>query len=220
MRCITQSSRIGFTLIELLVVISIIAVLAALLLPAVTLVKASATRTQCSSNMRQVGIAILGYTNDNNGLVPSLFLPDWVTTWQAQLMPYTDNQGLSDRVQAQDPTVWKGTIYQCPTYRGGSQWNLSGYGFNIMLAPPANVWTQPWALEGVSSTSSQALFGESSSQAMYISNKSNMYANNPWDGYDINSHRGSANFLFADFHVESLENKRVFIEFNNNYLRQ
>jgi prepilin-type N-terminal cleavage/methylation domain-containing protein/prepilin-type processing-associated H-X9-DG protein len=67
----TSRARSGFTLIELLVVISIIAVLAALLLPAVTMVRGSANATACMSNLRQAGMAIIAYTDDNNNYIPN-----------------------------------------------------------------------------------------------------------------------------------------------------
>ena len=62
--------RGAFTLVELLVVIAIIAILAAMLLPALTSAKTKAKKTACVSNLRQVGLAIVLYSNDYNGQIP------------------------------------------------------------------------------------------------------------------------------------------------------
>lgn len=61
---------LGFTLIELLVVITIIGVLAAMLFPVFGRVRAAADRTRCTSNLRQISLAVQNYVLDNDGLLP------------------------------------------------------------------------------------------------------------------------------------------------------
>ena len=83
---------IGFTLIELLVVVAIIAVLAALLLPALYSAKARAKTSSCTSNMRQLGIAVMEYTGDNMEYVPAYIIPDagngHAPSWRTCVLPY------------------------------------------------------------------------------------------------------------------------------------
>jgi prepilin-type N-terminal cleavage/methylation domain-containing protein/prepilin-type processing-associated H-X9-DG protein len=131
-----NSRRTAFTLIELLVVIAIIAILIALLVPAVQKVREAAARTQCTNNLKQIGLALHAY-HDANKVFPSGYIdgninsastpdndvgPGW--GWPSFILPYHDQGtvysqinfsvgvGIGANVQVSQTQL---AIHQCPS---------------------------------------------------------------------------------------------------------
>ena len=112
--------RCGFTLIELLVVISIIALLIAMLLPALGAARAVAEATKCGSNVRSHGVAAMMFAEDNRRDVPVNDADKPKDFWAIQLAPYLGSPTLTDdQITDMDvhvrPVLEQTQVYQCPS---------------------------------------------------------------------------------------------------------
>jgi prepilin-type N-terminal cleavage/methylation domain-containing protein/prepilin-type processing-associated H-X9-DG protein len=154
--------RSGFSLVELLVVIAIIAVLVGLLLPAVQAAREAARRSQCGNHLRQLGIAMQGYTSANAGHMPPLKVDDDEriagTLANPSQNPYPGRSRywfgevdenrpvLADRLDFAGGTLapfMEGNVqaYQCPNFTAQSVEQLrfgrlaTGFDYNAALGP-------------------------------------------------------------------------------------
>jgi prepilin-type N-terminal cleavage/methylation domain-containing protein len=125
--------RGGFTLVELHVVIAIIGVLVALLLPAIQAAREAARRSQCTNNVKQIGLAIQLYHDSTKTLPPSR-LPCWHGTWASEIWPYLEEGTIA---QQWDPVMGyyeqplqnltaQVPVYLCPTRRSAPQLSTNG----------------------------------------------------------------------------------------------
>jgi len=105
--------RRGFTLIELLVVIAIIALLMAILMPALQRVRKQARTVYCLSSLKQIGIAMTAYALENEDYIPRAL--DHEVKWILVFIPYLGNE--YDHVQ----NYREVDVYQCPSFPRNGQ---------------------------------------------------------------------------------------------------
>ncbi|HEV2330188.1 MAG TPA: prepilin-type N-terminal cleavage/methylation domain-containing protein, partial [Verrucomicrobiae bacterium] len=128
-----RKSNIAFTLVELLLVIAIIAILAAMLFPALSQAQLRAKRIQCLNNLRQMAAAAQVYTGDFLGLYPIAYFYDSVhnISYAWDFTTYENNSRVVPGV------LWQGQmmpqIQQCPSFNGSAMWvndPYTGYNYN------------------------------------------------------------------------------------------
>jgi prepilin-type N-terminal cleavage/methylation domain-containing protein/prepilin-type processing-associated H-X9-DG protein len=117
--------RHGFTLIELLVVIAIIAILAAILFPVFAKAREKARTATCASNVRQIGMGILMYADDNDETFPIMYPAPYVyaQVWAFHVKPY---------IAGKKGTTASDEVFKCPNVEG-NQANTAyvAYGLNL-----------------------------------------------------------------------------------------
>lgn len=136
----SSTKRMGFTLIELLVVISIIAVLASLILPAVQNARAAARKIQCLNNMKNLTLAVLNWSSQNGSQLPEyrgdtnvlISNPSGTTSttadvgWQVTILPQYDQGALYKRLLQLTPAV-NATPADPNSYQSLSRLALAGF---------------------------------------------------------------------------------------------
>ena len=210
----------AFTLIELLVVIAIIAILAAILFPVFARARENARRSSCQSNLKQMGLGILQYTQDYDETMPKG--RSWVTattyvSWQSAVQPYVKSTQLfkcPSNTSTGSITSAGIPVPQSYVAVGGNdnisssspeQGMITRWGGRVAFAhstagnPTA---VPPTTLSQFETPATTIMVGEHESRAEpeYFVNGT-VAAN----AFDFTNHLGTTNFLFADGHVKAMK---------------
>ncbi len=226
----------AFTLIEMLVVIAIISILAALLMPALSVARSHARSTRCRSRLNNIGQALYAYTVDHNEMLPGI--GDYTGTWffgstEGPDKPVNFHKGYLSLYVSNSDEVW-----QCPEFGWGNyvpraKGPSTGYAYNYHYLnylveegdwsdPDYKYWWKGRGLTIVKKPSNTVLFGDSATNWMGPLQE-NWFWTPPsqallWgEAYTHFRHRRTANVLWVDGHVSTMSPDPV-LELDEDYL--
>ena len=207
----------GFTLIELLVVIAIIAILAAILFPVFARARENARRASCQSNLKQIGLGLMQYTQDYDER-----LPPSRATGHIYFGAF-DNQAMPWHLAVQ-PYTKSFQLFKCPssTLTGNVNWSNMGAGDIISQSYVCNgtgnttynpMWggLQPMNEAGAAGGGTSLARLNNVAQLIIVGERSvangdpEYYRPDTTGNFSLLNHLSTANFLFADGHVKSMK---------------
>lgn len=214
-----NSACYAFTLIELLVVIAIIAILAAILFPVFARARENARKASCQSNLKQIGLGMLQYSQDYDEQIVAALLDNYNGTgaqasWAFIIQPYvkstqlfrcpSNTTGATEFMQGTNGTIPVSYAANAGN-DGGPNNGGSGDGANGQRPFPHLPYNSR-ALAAIESPSTTLAIGESQYQ------NTARLDNAQWDIYEntasrnkLTNHLGMTNFLFIDGHVKSMK---------------
>jgi len=190
----------SFSLVELLIVISIIAILAGIMLPALNNARTQAKQASCSSSLRQVGVMLSGYSQSNNGCMPSFGMaPAWGVSDSLGGYGWAYKVALSESNNAPDSLK---KLFKCP---GDSVRDFS-YSMNtrqiyLMGRDNYSCWFESEFSKSAMPLSTLILVEESKYDVGgKLDSDQDNYSNN-YSGMGMNKYHTLTNLLFVDGHV-------------------
>lgn len=208
----------GFTLIELLVVIAIIAILAAILFPVFARARENARRASCLSNLRQIGMGVMMYTQDYDEIYPwhGITIDGEFTNWRKTITPYIKSVQLFHCPSSDSKSTERGnygvniSIFRRESY-DPNRINLSSVespstGYMIMDA--GDYFISYFKARG-NSSGYDYLPGVGSVDETFCSSITNLSSMSRHDDCLNGRHFQGVNVAFADGHVKWLKSSKV-----------
>lgn len=224
----------GFTLVELLVVISIIALLTAIMVPAIGKVRGNAKRIQCASQLRQISLAIQSYAQNNNQqiikageMVYAHSVDEVQSMWFIKLLPYISKEAdekdvLNNTTELwicpEDKNAYPRGFLNCPHNPMTSYAPNGYYPQRNALSVPAELRLGPaggYKFTDIKQSSSCMLMGETSYAAQFYDADAPAVVpfNLPRDGHHRCTsgfyHNSSMNILFVDGHLKNIKGEKT-----------
>ncbi len=214
-------NRGAFTLIELLVVIAIIAILAAILFPVFARARENARKSSCQSNLKQIGLGIMQYTQDYDEKLPYSRTDADPAPWHVKIFPYVKstqifacpsntgnttilNNSTSTAIPQGIPYSYVSSGGDTPGATGGGDTHYGGpRPIRFVNNSTANI--APCSLAEIVSVAQVIMVGETNSGVAAASpRKDPDFWDNDGD-MTTQSHLGTSNWLFCDGHVKAMK---------------
>jgi prepilin-type N-terminal cleavage/methylation domain-containing protein/prepilin-type processing-associated H-X9-DG protein len=210
----TKTAKVrGFTLIELLVVIAIIAILASILFPVFARARENARRSSCMSNLKQIGLGLMQYTQDYDENMVLVYQNGTCSpSWGEQVQPYMKSKQVfrcpakpaSTLVSCSNPNARVFNDYVANGTRYGPIAANTGFGYDrpMDMANVVDGTVRPTTIASIAEVSRSIVVAEYKGTGNYANINSTSSANGM---FDLSNHLGTSNYLFVDGHVKSMK---------------